>query len=82
MSLKTPSHPAMNPKRPPRHTKARAGTSSPTVDPNENAVPFKVTAFAAAIFQPPAISDAVEEEPVFDKSKAKRVAKKKKFPAI
>jgi hypothetical protein len=82
MSLKTPPHPAMKPKRPRRQVKARAGASSPSVDPNENAVPFKVTAFAAAVFQPPAISDAVEEEPVFDKSKAKRVAKKKKSPAI
>jgi hypothetical protein len=43
-----------------------------------NAVPFKVTAFAAAVFQPPAISDEVEEVPVFDKSRAKRVVKTKR----
>jgi hypothetical protein len=45
--------------------------------PDPGAVPFAVTAFAAANFPPPAISDAIEETPVFDKSKAKRVAKTK-----
>lgn len=50
----------------------------PSRDPNLNAVPFQVSAFAAAVFQPPAISDAVEDEPVFDKSKAKPVRKSKR----
>lgn len=47
------------------------------VDPNSNAVPFDVTALAAAVFEPPAISDAIEETPLFDKSTAKRVSKRK-----
>src|SRR5580698_2212595 len=69
MPVKTPSRRALKPKQRVR---------LPIVDPNANAVPFKVTAFAAAVFEKPAISDAVEDEPVFDKSKAKRVVKAKK----
>jgi len=45
---------------------------------NPDPVPFKVTAFAAAVFPLPAISDAVEDGPLFDKSIATPVAKRKK----
>src|SRR5579864_3611084 len=47
-------------------------------DPNANAVPFKVTALAAVVFQPPAISNEIEDKPVFDRSKAQRVTKTKR----
>ena len=50
----------------------------PPRDPNLNTVPFQVSAFAAAVFQPPAISDAAEDERVFDKSKGKPVHKSKR----
>lgn len=82
-----PSKP-MSVKSPPRSTAKRVADTGAT--PNSSApedklgasgasaVPFKVTAFAAAVLQPPAISDAVEDEPVFDKSKAKRVVKRKR----
>jgi len=64
-----------------RQHKRPAPASLPIVDPSANAVPFNVTAFAAAVFEKPAISDATEDEPVFDKYKAKRVVKTKKARA-
>jgi hypothetical protein len=76
MSVKRRSRPARKTDRLPQRRNSTRPT--PAVDPNANAVAFKVTAIAAAVFKPPAISDAVEDEPVFDKSKAKRVVKTKK----
>jgi hypothetical protein len=74
MSVNPPSRPLRKAARPRRQGN---GSSARRADPTANAVPFKVTAFAAAVFEPPAISDAVEDAPVFDKSKAKRVVKTK-----
>jgi hypothetical protein len=46
-------------------------------DPNSNAVPFRVSAVAAKLLGPPAISDAREEKLPFDSSKAQRAVKTK-----
>lgn len=52
--------------------------SAAPVDPNATAIPFHVTAFAASVFPPPAISDSTEDEPLFDKAKPQRENKSKK----
>jgi hypothetical protein len=70
------SRPGKNSKTSP--SKEKPSSELPPVDPNSNAVPFHVTAFAASVFQPPAISDAIEEEPLFDRAKAQRAGKSKK----
>jgi hypothetical protein len=75
MPTKTPLHHTPK-KRPPARRRHRAVAQA--IGADAKAVPFKVTAFAAAVFERPAISDASEEEPVFDKSKAQRVVKTKK----
>jgi hypothetical protein len=68
---------------PTRQAAKRKGIRKPAAkrrnndDPNSNAVPFEVTAFAASVFGPPAISDAIEEEPPYDRSKATKVIKTK-----
>ena len=67
---------AKSPKPSPRSMKSLI-TPAP-IDPNTTAVPFHVTAFAASVFEPPAISDAAEEEPLFDRTKAQRASKTKK----
>lgn len=72
-----PLHPVPRQNRPPRPQRETSG-KRPEVDANTNAVPFKVTAFAAAVSPLPAISDAAEDEPVFDKSRAKRVMGRKR----
>ena len=39
----------------------------------EQSIPFGASALAASIFQPPEISNAKEDEPFFDSTKATRV---------
>jgi hypothetical protein len=48
------------------------------VNANSNAVPFRVTALAAKLLPPPAISEATEEKLPFDAAKAQRVSKSKR----